>query len=79
MLGLWLIFRSLLACYTGEMKVRAVIERLKNEGWRLQRRKGSHRQFKHPSKKRLVTVAGKPKDDLAPGTVNSIFKQAGWK
>lgn len=73
------MFPPLHACYTGEMKVREVITRLKNEGWRLQRRKGSHRQFKHPSKEGLVTVAGKPKDDLAPGTVNSIFKQAGWK
>jgi len=26
-----------------------------------------------------VTVAGKPSDDLPPGTLNSIFKQAGWK
>ncbi|NVO04949.1 MAG: type II toxin-antitoxin system HicA family toxin [Rhodoferax sp.] len=24
-----------------------------------------------------VTVAGKPSGDLAPGTLNSIFKQAG--
>jgi hypothetical protein len=26
-----------------------------------------------------VTLAGKPSDDLAPGTLNSIFKQAGLK
>jgi len=26
-----------------------------------------------------VTVAGKPSDDLPPGTLNCIFKQAGWK
>jgi predicted RNA binding protein YcfA (HicA-like mRNA interferase family) len=26
-----------------------------------------------------VTVPGKPSDDVAPGTKNSIFKQAGWK
>ncbi|MDH4082953.1 MAG: type II toxin-antitoxin system HicA family toxin [Nitrospira sp.] len=41
--------------------------------------KGSHRQFKHPTKPGRVTVAGKPSDDLPPGTLNSIFKQAGWK
>lgn len=41
--------------------------------------KGSHRQFKHPSKPGRVTVAGKPSDDLAPGTMNSIMKQAGLK
>jgi predicted RNA binding protein YcfA (HicA-like mRNA interferase family) len=27
----------------------------------------------------VVTVAGKPSDDLAPGTLKSIFKQAGLK
>jgi hypothetical protein len=26
-----------------------------------------------------VTVAGKPSDDLAPGTLNSILKQSGLK
>ncbi|MBZ0097134.1 MAG: type II toxin-antitoxin system HicA family toxin [Sulfuricella sp.] len=33
--------------------------------------------FKHPVKTSRVTVAGKPSDDLAPGTLNSILKQAG--
>lgn len=32
-----------------------------------------------PSKPGRVTVAGKPGDDLAPGTLNSILKQAGLK
>jgi predicted RNA binding protein YcfA (HicA-like mRNA interferase family) len=41
--------------------------------------RGSHRQFKHPDRSGRVTVAGKPSDDLATGTLNSIFKQAGWK
>jgi predicted RNA binding protein YcfA (HicA-like mRNA interferase family) len=36
-------------------------------------------QFKHPKKKGVVTVPNKPNDDLAPGTLNSIFKQAGLK
>jgi len=35
------------------------------------------RQFKHPLKPGRVTVPGKPSDDLAPGTLNSIMKQAG--
>jgi HicA toxin of bacterial toxin-antitoxin, len=26
-----------------------------------------------------VTIAGKPSDDLAPGTLNSVMKQAGLK
>ncbi|HEX3035552.1 MAG TPA: type II toxin-antitoxin system HicA family toxin [Thermodesulfobacteriota bacterium] len=59
------------------MKVRDVIKMLEANGWYLARTKGSHRQYKHPTKKGLVTVPGKLSDELAPGTLNSIFKQAG--
>ena len=45
----------------------------------LVRTKGSHRQYKHEIKKGLVTVPGKPSEELAPGTLNSILKQAGLK
>jgi len=61
------------------MKVSEILERLRDDGWRLVATKGSHRQYKHSSKPGRVTVPGKPSDDLAPGTVNSIYKQAGWK
>ena len=43
----------------------------------LARTRGSHRQYKHRHKPGLVTIAGKPGDDLAPGTLGSILKQAG--
>jgi len=49
------------------------------DGWYLITTRGSHRQYKHPSKPGRVTVAGKPGDDLAPGTLDSILKQAGLK
>ena len=52
---------------------------LEQDGWALVAQKGSHRQFKHPTKPGRVTVAGKPSDDLAPGTLNSILRQAGLK
>jgi predicted RNA binding protein YcfA (HicA-like mRNA interferase family) len=58
------------------VKVREVIAMLQADGWFLAATRGSHRQFKHPTKPGRVTVAGKPSDDLAPGTLNSIFKQA---
>jgi predicted RNA binding protein YcfA (HicA-like mRNA interferase family) len=58
------------------MKVRDVIKRLEENGWYLARTKGSHRQFKRTTKSGLVTVPGKLSDDLAIGTLNSIFKQA---
>jgi predicted RNA binding protein YcfA (HicA-like mRNA interferase family) len=61
------------------MKIGEVLDLLKRDGWYLAATKGSHRQFKHPAKPGLVTVAGKPSDDLAPGTLSSIFKQAGLK
>jgi predicted RNA binding protein YcfA (HicA-like mRNA interferase family) len=61
------------------MKIGDVLDLLKRDGWYLVATKGSHRQFKHPAKPGRVTVAGKPSDYLAPGTLNSIFKQAGLK
>jgi predicted RNA binding protein YcfA (HicA-like mRNA interferase family) len=61
------------------MKVREVIKLIEEDGWYLARTRGSHRQFKHPIKSGLVTIAGKPSDDLAPGTLNSILKQAQLK
>ena len=61
------------------MKVREVIKLIEKDGWYLDRTRGSHRQYKHPTKRGLVTVPGKPNDDLAPGTQNSILKQAKLK
>ncbi len=61
------------------MKVREVIKLIEADGWFLDRTRGSHRQYKHPAKRGLVTVPGKPGDDLAPGTQNSILKQAQLK
>jgi len=61
------------------MKIRDVIKLVKEDGWFLVVTKGSHRQYKHPSKPGRVTIAGHPGDDLAPGTLNSIFKQSGLK
>ena len=61
------------------MKVRDALRLVKKDGWYLARTRGSHRQFKHDEKPGLVTIPGKPGDDLAPGTYNSILKQAGLK
>ena len=61
------------------MKIRDVVKMLEDDGWSVVRQRGSHRQFKNAKKPGLVTVAGKPGDDLAAGTLNSILKQAGLK
>jgi len=61
------------------MKVKEAIKMIEQDGWFMIRRRGSHRQYKHNRKKGLVTVAGHLNDELAKGTLNSIFKQAGLK
>jgi predicted RNA binding protein YcfA (HicA-like mRNA interferase family) len=59
--------------------VREVIKLIEEDGWFLVATRGSHRQYKHATKAGRVTIAGKQSDDLAPGTLNSILKQAGLK
>jgi predicted RNA binding protein YcfA (HicA-like mRNA interferase family) len=61
------------------MKVREAIQMIEADGWYLVATRGSHRQYKHAAKPGRVTISGKPSDDLAPGTRNSIMKQAGLK
>lgn len=58
------------------MKVRDAIKMIEADGWYLVTTKGSHRQYKHPTKPGRVTIAGHPNHDLSPGTLNSILKQA---
>ena len=50
------------------MKVREVISLIEADGWYLV-----------PTKKGRVTVPGNTGDELKPGTLNSILKQAGLK
>jgi predicted RNA binding protein YcfA (HicA-like mRNA interferase family) len=61
------------------MKVKEIIKLIEKDGWFQVAMRGSHRQFKHPTKPGRVTIAGKPSDDLQAGTQNSILKQAQLK
>lgn len=61
------------------VKVHELIARLEADGWRQVRQRGSHRQFHHPTKAGTVTVAGQPRVEVPPGTLNSVLKQAGLK
>ncbi len=61
------------------MKVRDVIRLIERDGWFLVATRGSHRQYKPQTKAGRVTIAGKPSDDMAPGTLNSVLKQSGLK
>ena len=60
-------------------KVSEILRLLIDDGWYVVTMRGSHRQLKHPIKQGRVTVHGKPSDDIAPGTLNSILKQSGLK
>jgi predicted RNA binding protein YcfA (HicA-like mRNA interferase family) len=61
------------------MKVRDAIRLVRQAGWVQIAQRGSHRQFKHPTRPGRVTIAGAMSEDLTPGTRNSILKQAGMK
>jgi predicted RNA binding protein YcfA (HicA-like mRNA interferase family) len=58
-------------------KVRDLLKLLHEDGWSLERQKGSHRQFRHARKKGTVTLNGHEGDTLSHGLVNAILKQAG--
>jgi len=53
-----------------------LIRLIEKEGWVLRRVRGSHHQFKHPTKPGLVTIPH-PKKDMPQGTVKNILRQAG--
>jgi predicted RNA binding protein YcfA (HicA-like mRNA interferase family) len=60
------------------MNSREIIQRLEKDGWVHVRTKGSHWQFKHPTRHSLVTVPH-PKKDFPAGTLRAIMRQAGWR
>jgi len=62
------------------LKAKELLQIIETDGWYLVRQKGSHRQYKHPIKAGLITVAfHRLSDDVAKGTLNSVLKQAGLK
>lgn len=61
------------------MKVKEFIRLIEDDGWGQVTQRGSHRQYKHPTKTGKVTVNGKPTDDLTKFLENSVLKQAGLK
>lgn len=60
------------------MSSKTLIKMLKDDGWVLDRIKGSHHVFVHQSKIGIVVVPH-PRKDIPKGTTNSILKQAGLK
>jgi predicted RNA binding protein YcfA (HicA-like mRNA interferase family) len=61
-------------------KVSEIIKILCSQGWSLARQKGtSHRQFKHDSIRRTVTVDGKLSEDVVIDNLKSMESQSGLK
>ncbi len=61
------------------MKAQQVIKLIEENGWLFERKAGSHKIFKHPTKKGIVVIPDHGKEDLRIGTLNAILKQAGLK
>jgi predicted RNA binding protein YcfA (HicA-like mRNA interferase family) len=59
------------------LKVGEIIKLIEADGWRLDRVRGSHRHYRHPTRPGTVTLPGKLSRDLPVGTERSILKQAG--
>jgi predicted RNA binding protein YcfA (HicA-like mRNA interferase family) len=56
---------------------RDIIQRLLRDGFEQVSVRGSHHKFVH-RERHLMVIVPHPKRDLPPGTVRSIYKQAGW-
>lgn len=61
------------------MKISAILKRLKKGGWVQSHQVGSHKQFKHPTKKGKVTINGNPSDVIDGMLLASVEKQSGIK
>ena len=54
-----------------------ILNDLRRDGWFVVHQKGSHRKFKHPTKKGSVTVNGTPSTDFFGDLLKSIENQSG--
>lgn len=61
------------------VKVSTILRALKADGWYKVSQEGSHRQFRHPTKKGKVTVNGSESDDVWGWLLKSIEEQSGLK
>lgn len=59
------------------MKVKAIEKALTRNGWQPVRQAGSHRQYRHPKNANVITVSGKPSDDMTPGQLSDIRRKTG--
>ena len=57
---------------------RDIKRRLEQEGWLLDRVRGSHHVFRNP-RTGAVIVLPHPRKDLGTGLIRAIYRQAGWQ
>jgi predicted RNA binding protein YcfA (HicA-like mRNA interferase family) len=59
------------------MKYSDLVKQIEADGWVHEATKGSHMQFKHPTRPGKITIpgGGKLSRDVPPGTLNSILKK----
>jgi predicted RNA binding protein YcfA (HicA-like mRNA interferase family) len=62
-----------------ESQIREPTALIESAGWFQVRMRGSHRQFHHSVKSGTAAIAGKPSQDVPPGTLASVMEQAGLK
>ncbi len=75
---MFILWHQIIYVYNIHMNSKEIIKRINADGWFEVSQKGSHKQFKHPTKSGRVTVPH-PKRDIPKGTLKSIEKQAGIK
>lgn len=62
------------------MKTRELVKLIERDGWFQVRQRGSHWVYKYAAKPGHVTIPiHRISDEIRPGTLNNILKQAGWK
>ncbi|HKP54720.1 MAG TPA: type II toxin-antitoxin system HicA family toxin [Chloroflexia bacterium] len=54
-------------------------KKIEGDGWYQISQEGSHRHYKHPTRKGKVTVAGHLSDEVRVGTLLSIERSSGVK
>ncbi len=62
-----------------QVKYRDVVKIIEADGWCYIRTQGSHMIYRHATKPGTVTIpgGGKLNNDIRPGTLASVLKQAG--
>jgi len=58
------------------MSSRTLLKKLFDDGFDLVSVRGSHHKLRKGSR---TVIVPHPKSDLSQGSVNSVYKQAGWK